>query len=63
MVPGFARTFTLIGRIAYMLTEKKVDPESIFISTFIEKTAKEIQTHISSKILEHGLNISINTST
>jgi len=55
--PGSGKTFTLTERIAYILTEKKVVPESIFISTFTEKAAKEIQTRISNKILEHDLKI------
>lgn len=58
--PGSGKTFTLTERIAHILVQKNATPESIFISTFTEKAAKEIQTRISNKILEHGLKININ---
>ncbi len=58
--PGSGKTFTLTERIANILISKEVEPENIFISTFTEKAAKEIQTRIANKILEHDLKININ---
>lgn len=58
--PGSGKTFTLTERIAHILLTKDVEPENIFISTFTEKAAKEIQTRISNKILEYDLKVNIN---
>ena len=39
--PGSGKTFTLVERITYLITEKNISPENILISTFTEKAAKE----------------------
>jgi DNA helicase-2/ATP-dependent DNA helicase PcrA len=41
---GSGKTFSLIERISYLVSEKKVKPENILIRTFTEKVAKEITT-------------------
>ena len=44
--PGTGKTYTLVQRILYLIIEKKVKLEQIFISTFTEKAAKELVTRI-----------------
>ncbi len=48
--PGTGKTFTLVKRAAYLILEKGVKPESILISTFTEKAAKEIITRITDEL-------------
>ena len=38
--PGTGKTYTLVKRIVYLITEKYVLPEEIMIATFTEKAAK-----------------------
>ncbi len=45
--PGTGKTFTLVKRIAYLVSEKKVNPSEIMVVTFTEKAAKELLTRIS----------------
>lgn len=59
--PGSGKTFTLVERVIYLLVEKKVQPEKIFISTFTEKASKELTTRISNRLLELNLDIDIGT--
>ena len=49
--PGTGKTFTLVKRAVYLITEKEVKPENIMIATFTEKAAKEIITRISNELL------------
>ena len=56
--PGSGKTFTLVERIVYLITEKQAAPENLFVVTFTEKAAKEITTRISNRLLE--LNIAFN---
>lgn len=37
--PGTGKTFTLVSRVVYLITEKNVDPSEIMIVTFTEKAA------------------------
>lgn len=39
--PGTGKTFTLVKRIAYMITVANVKPEEIMVAAFTEKAAKE----------------------
>lgn len=55
--PGSGKTFTLVERVTYLITEKNIDPNNILISTFTEKAAKEIITRISNRISELDVNI------
>jgi DNA helicase-2/ATP-dependent DNA helicase PcrA len=36
--PGSGKTFTLVERIVYLITEKGGAPKSLFVTTFSEKT-------------------------
>lgn len=56
--PGTGKTFTLVSRVVYLITEKNVDPSEIMIVTFTEKAAKELVTRISNKLT--ALDIQIN---
>jgi superfamily I DNA/RNA helicase/Zn-dependent peptidase ImmA (M78 family) len=40
--PGTGKTQTLVGRVAWLLAEKKVDPRSILVLTFSNKAAGEL---------------------
>ena len=46
--PGTGKTYTLVQRAIYLIEERGVKPESIFIATFTEKAAKELITRNSS---------------
>lgn len=52
LVSGKART--LVDRIVNFV-KKGIDPESIMVGTFTEKTAKERDTCISNKLLKDGI--------
>ena len=56
--PGTGKTYTLVTRVVYLITEKNVDPSEIMVVTFTEKAAKELITRISNKLAE--LDIKIN---
>jgi len=58
--PGAGKTRTLVERIVYLIIEKQVPAESIMVSTFTEKAAKELITRVSNRALE--LNVPINLS-
>lgn len=57
--PGSGKTRTLVERTIYLLTEKKVKPENIFLSTFTEKAARELITRISERLKELGHKINL----
>ena len=44
--PGSGKTRVLVEKIDYLLTNKKVDPSKIFISTFTVKASEEIRQRI-----------------
>ena len=44
--PGCGKTKTLISRIIYLLTEKKVESQRILVLTFAKKAIKEIKKRI-----------------
>lgn len=58
--PGTGKTFTLVNRAVYLITEKGVKPENIMIATFTEKAAKEIVTRISNELIRLNINVNIN---
>lgn len=58
--PGSGKTKTLVERTFYLLTEKKVSPKNIFISTFTEKAASELITRISDKLKDTDLKLNLN---
>lgn len=58
--PGTGKTYTLVKRIVYLITECNVSPEEIMIATFTEKAAKELITRITNELLNIGISININ---
>lgn len=58
--PGTGKTFTLVKRIAYMITVANVKPEEIMVATFTEKAAKELVTRLTNELREIGRNINLN---
>ncbi len=50
--PGSGKTFTLVERIVYLITNKGARPESLFVVTFTEKAAQELTTRVSNRLLE-----------
>lgn len=58
--PGTGKTFTLVKRVVYLITEKNVQPEEIMIATFTEKAAKELVTRITNELLQIGVSVNIN---
>lgn len=58
--PGSGKTFTLIERLFYLISEKGVTPESLFVATFTEKAASELITRLSNRLIEAGLQFNIN---
>lgn len=58
--PGTGKTFTLVKRIVYLITEKDVQPEEIMVATFTEKAAKELITRITNELLAIGVAVNLN---
>ena len=45
--PGSGKTTVLIERVKYLLNNKCIDPESLFVITFTKKAANELKTRLS----------------
>ena len=58
--PGSGKTFTLVERVVYLITQRNVAPESLFVVTFTDKAASELTTRISSRLNELGLRFNLN---
>lgn len=58
--PGTGKTYTLVQRAIYLITECNVAPESIFIATFTEKAAKELITRITNELAAKNIPANIN---
>ena len=58
--PGTGKTFTLVKRAVYLITEKHIKPENIMIATFTEKAAKEIVTRITNELIKLNINVNVN---
>lgn len=57
--PGSGKTKTLVERVVHLL-ELGVEPQSIMISTFTEKAAKELLTRISNRLIENKSKVNPN---
>lgn len=57
--PGTGKTFTLVKRVAYLILEKGVSPESILVATFTEKAARELVTRISNELAASGVSLDV----
>ena len=58
--PGSGKTFTLVERIVYLITEKDVKPESLLVVTFTDKAARELTTRISSRLADLNIQFNLN---
>ncbi|MBU9550478.1 ATP-dependent helicase [Burkholderia cenocepacia] len=58
--PGSGKTFTLVERIVYLITQKGVVPESLLVVTFTDKAARELTTRISNRLSEVGIQFNLN---
>lgn len=58
--PGTGKTFTLVKRIVYLITEKGIQPEEIMVATFTEKAAKELITRITNELYKIGVQVNLN---
>ncbi|CAH0064235.1 ATP-dependent helicase [Stenotrophomonas maltophilia] len=58
--PGSGKTFTLVERIVYLITQKGVAPESLFVVTFTDKAARELTTRISNRLIDLGIKFNLN---
>lgn len=57
--PGTGKTYTLVQRVIYLIEQRGVSPEEIFVATFTEKAAKELVTRISNELEERGMSVNI----
>lgn len=58
--PGTGKTYTLVQRAIYLIEERGVKPEGIFIATFTEKAAKELITRITNELAARDISANIN---
>lgn len=58
--PGTGKTYTLIKRVMYLITQKNVQPENIMLVTFTEKAAKEILTRLSNELIKNDIHLNVN---
>ena len=58
--PGAGKTMAIVERVVHLIGKCHVPPESILVSTFTEKAAKELLSRISRRLLEEGINVSPN---
>lgn len=58
--PGTGKTYTLVQRAIYLIEEKGVNPEEIFIATFTEKAAKELITRITNELANRNISLNVN---
>lgn len=57
--PGSGKTKTLVERSVYLISEKKVNPSQILLSTFTEKAARELRMRIQKALQKKNLSVSI----
>lgn len=56
--PGSGKTFTLVERLVFLITQKNLRPEQLMVVTFTDKAAQELTTRISNRL--HDLKIRFN---
>ena len=57
--PGSGKTFTLVERIAHLVTRYGVSPEAIMVVTFTDKAAQELTTRVSARLDAEGLRFNL----
>ena len=58
--PGSGKTFTLVERVVYLITQKRVAPENLLVVTFTDKAAQELTTRISNRLTELDIRFNLN---
>ena len=58
--PGSGKTFTLVERIYHLISERSIQPERLFVSTFTEKAAAELISRISTRLSANNIPINLN---
>lgn len=58
--PGTGKTYTLVQRAIYLIEERGLKPENIFIVTFTEKAAKELVTRLTNELAARNIPVNIN---
>jgi DNA helicase-2/ATP-dependent DNA helicase PcrA len=58
--PGSGKTFTLVERIVYLITQHQVKPENLLIVTFTNKAAQELITRISNRLTDLDITFNLN---
>ena len=58
--PGSGKTFTLVERIIYLITERNLKPEQLMVVTFTDKAAAELTTRVSNRMNEIGIRFNLN---
>ena len=58
--PGTGKTYTLVQRAVYLIEERQVKAENIFIATFTNKAARELITRLTNKLANRGIPINLN---
>ncbi|MCY3742877.1 MAG: ATP-dependent DNA helicase [Candidatus Poribacteria bacterium] len=58
--PGSGKTYTLVERIYHLISEKNIQPEQLFVSTFTEKAAAELITRVSSRLTADDISVNLN---
>ena len=58
--PGSGKTFTLVERIYYLISETNIQPEQLFVSTFTEKAAAELITRVSKRLADNNIPVNLN---
>ena len=58
--PGAGKTTAIVERVVRMIGAGRIAPESILVSTFTEKAAKELLTRISRRLMEERIPVSPN---
>lgn len=58
--PGTGKTYTLVERIVYLITQKGATPDSLLVVTFTDKAAQELTTRVSNRLNEIGVRFNLN---
>lgn len=58
--PGTGKTFTLVKRIAHLITDMHIAPEEIMAVTFTEKAARELVTRVSDELSGLACDVNVN---
>ena len=59
--PGTGKTFTLVARLAHLLSKSNAEPNKFTAITFTNKAAEEIRTRLSDEVGEKSANVFVGT--